>query len=87
VKRTKKISKNILEALNQQRDENIVMLSKWKDKDLKELASKYFEAQKDAYDENKFESYKILEEKLFQIYAAQNLKYSYTDEASDWIHW
>jgi predicted esterase YcpF (UPF0227 family) len=77
----------ILQELIKKREENILLLSKWTDEDLKEMAKRYREAQETAYQENRFEGYKILEEKLSQIYAAQDLKFSYTEEASDWIHW
>ena len=83
----KKKTKNILEELLKKREANILLLSKWTDEDIKEIAKKYREAKEAAEEENNFESYKILEEKLSQLYAAQDLKFSYTEEASDWIHW
>lgn len=51
------------------------------------MIKRYREAKEIAEKENRFESYKLLEEKLSQLYAAKDLKFSYADEASDWIHW
>lgn len=51
------------------------------------MTKRYREAQETAYEEDNFKLYKILDEKLSQLYAAKNLKFSYTDEASEWIHW
>ncbi|TAL57406.1 MAG: hypothetical protein EPN85_14205 [Bacteroidetes bacterium] len=63
------------------------MLSRWTDEDIEEMIKRYREAKEIAEKENRFESYKLLEEKLSQLYAAKDLKFSYADEASDWIHW
>ena len=83
----KKTAKDILQELIMKREENILLLSKWSDEDLDELSKNYRSTQEIAYEENRFESYKILTEKLSQLSAAQDIKFSYTEEASDWIHW
>ena len=83
----KKQPKDILQKLIKKREENILLLFKWSDEDIEEMIKRYSEAKEDAYEENRFESYKILEEKIFQLNEAKDLKFSYTDEASDWIHW
>jgi hypothetical protein len=83
----KRKSKNILQQLLEKRKENILLLSKWSDEELDELLERYREAKEIAYEENRFESYKILEEKISQLHAAKDLKFGYTDEASEWIHW
>lgn len=83
----KKLPKDILQELIRKREENIILLSKWSDANLNELSKNYSNAQETAYEENRFESYKILSEKLSQISAAKNIKFSYSEEASDWIHW
>ncbi len=83
----KKPAKDILQELIMKREENILLLSKWSDEDLDELSKNYRSTQEIAYEENRFESYKILTEKLSQLSAAQDIKFSYTEEASDWIHW
>ncbi len=83
----KKLLKNILQQLIKKRQENILLLSKWTDEEIEEMIKRYSEAKETAYEENRFESYKILAEKLSQLYEAKNLKFSYIDEASDWIHW
>lgn len=79
--------KDILQELTKKREANILLLSKWSDEDLTGIAKSYREAQEIAYEENRFEAYKILEEKLSQVYRAEDLKFSFTDGASDWIHW
>lgn len=79
--------KNILEELLKKRESNILMLSQWSDEDIEEMINRYRQAKGIAFEENKFESYKILEEKLSQVYDAKNLKFSYSDEASEWVHW
>ena len=83
----KKPPKNILQQLQKKREGNILLLSKWTDEDIQEMIKRYREAKEAAYKENRFEAYKILEQKLSQLYGAQDLKYSYTDEAGEWIHW
>jgi hypothetical protein len=83
----KRKSKNILQQLLEKREENILLLSKWSDEEIDELLERYREAKEIAYEENRFESYKILEEKISQLHAAKDLKFGYTDEASEWIHW
>ena len=83
----KKPPKNILQQLLKKREENILLLSKWTDEDMEAMLKRYREAKETAYKENRFEAYKILEEKLSQLYEAKDLKYSYTDEAGEWIHW
>ena len=77
----------MLQELINTREENILLLSKWSDEDINKMIKRYSEARESAYEENRFESYKILEEKLSQLYAAKELKFSNSDEASDWIHW
>ena len=77
----------VLQQLLKKREENILLLSKWTDADIEDLIKKYMEARETAYEENRFESYKILGEKLSQLRAANDLKFSYTEEASEWIHW
>ena len=79
----KKPAKDILQELIMKREENILLLSKWSDEDLDELSKNYRSTQEIAYEENRFESYKILTEKLSQLSAAQDIKFSYTEEASD----
>jgi predicted CopG family antitoxin len=83
----KKTAKSILEQLISKREENIIMASKRSDAEIDEMIKRYREAQEYAYELNNFESYKVQEEKLFQLYRAKDLKFSYTDEAGEWIHW
>jgi hypothetical protein len=82
-----KTPKEFLEHFIKHRDENILLLSKRTDEDLKELSDFFYKAKEDAYYKNDFEAYKLDEEKLSQVSAAQDLKFSFTEEASDWIHW
>jgi hypothetical protein len=76
---------NVLEELIKKREENILLLSKWSDKDLDQTYKNYREAKEMAYEENRFESYKILEEKISQIIAAKDFKYGLTEEAGEWL--
>jgi hypothetical protein len=83
----KKLKKpvNVLEELIKNREENILLLSKWTDKDLDEMTKRYREAKDIAFEENRFESYKILEEKLSLIRAAKDFKFGLTEEAGEWL--
>lgn len=83
----KKTTISLLEQLKSKRQENVLLISKWTDEEIKEMISKIREAQNNAYEENRFEAYKFLGEKLSQLYEAKDLKFSFTDDASDWIHW
>lgn len=85
--RKKTPPKDILQEIIKKSEENILLLSKWSDKDLKERAKNLCIAREEAYEDNNFVSYKILGEKLLQVSKAQDLKFSLTDEASEWIHW
>jgi hypothetical protein len=82
-----KTSKKHFAGINQQKRRNILMASKRSDEKIAELIKIYSEARESACELNNFESYKIHDEKLFQLYRAKDLKFSYTDEASEWIHW
>ena len=79
--------KDILQELIKRRVANVLLLSKCSDEDLKDLAKRYREALEIAEENNNFVYYKIRDEKLSQIYEAVQLKFSLTDEASEWIHW
>ena len=83
----KKATIPLLEQLRNKRAENVILVSKWTDEEIKEMIRKIHEAQDKAYEENRFEDYKFHEEKLSQLHEAKDLKFSFTDEASDWIHW
>jgi predicted CopG family antitoxin len=83
----KKQTKSVLEELISNREENILMASKRSDAEIDEMITRYMEASKCACELNNFESYKVHEEKLSQLFEAKHLKFSYSDEASDWIHW
>jgi hypothetical protein len=82
-----KTPKEFLDHSIKNREENILLLSKRSDEDLKDLLDFFYKAQEYAYNNNDFEAYKLNEEKFSQVSAAQDLKFSYTEEASDWIHW
>lgn len=83
----KREKRNTLVKLIEKREQNILQLSKWSDDDINEMISRYVQAREIAEEENQFEFYKILQEKLSQLHDAKSLKYSLSDEASDWIHW
>lgn len=78
---------DILQTLISTREENIKLLLTWSDDDIKDMTSRYRSAKELAYEENRMEAIKILEEKISQLKEAAELKYSLSDEASDWIHW
>lgn len=56
----KRKPKNILQELIKKREENILLLSKWPDEDIKEMVKRYREARETAYEQDNFKLYKIL---------------------------
>jgi hypothetical protein len=76
-----------LAKLIEKREENISFLSKWSDADLNDLTKRLTIARDIATENDNFKSYKFLCEKLSKVYKAEDLKYSFSDDANDWIHW
>lgn len=83
----KKKKIDILQELISKKEENIKLLITWTNEDIKVMMHRYLEAKQMAYEDNRIESFKILEEKISQLREAKELKFSLSDEASEWIHW
>ena len=86
MKRIKSKAK-ILSNIIAKREQNIQQLLTFSDAELEELKMKLLSARDTAIENSGFASVEILEEKISQVREAQEIKYSLSDDASDWIHW